>query len=764
MNKLKLIWIGPRESEVLRIKDMFYKTITYYGSNKENNVSLNELNGVRLSNMYKKQIAFDFYLKEIKSLIYFDVYFMFYNPLLAYKIAKHIPNFISKCICLNKYDTLIFLNDKTKTRYWLKEHINVPEFKMVEGEHCNIEYLKRIFEKSEKFIVQENVSSGGNGTFLVDDNSNFIPNNSQIYLCTKYIENNISINIHIIVSSKQVIIESPSIQLIQKKNGRLIYFGADYIEAKRLECLDELNTSANKIATLLQKIGYRGVCGIDFVYSNKKLYFIELNPRFQASTFLLNDFRIDKGLKSIQELQINSFSNKPLQSGLYDTNESFYRIVHLGNDQFEKYIYERSKNCNYIKYIHTDNAFLSKKIEDDAYMYHIVFSTNICSINADGEIFIAENIKNHHLDNSFRFTNDLLKLKIALINQGVILSDIFIEYCEKSGGLRKGVFSAIDIIINDQIYINTPCNIKFTELSPFKIDIDKNNQPSLYYLDQKLINIKIYTKQILKKTKTKNGINFDRIAFIATDRVRIRHYYSCYYKDKNIGCSFCNAKKQIKEFKYEDITDTIDYYLNNVSFRHFLIGGGTGLPENETTVISNIAKYISSKSNKPIYVMSIPPKNLDVLEKYYKNGVSEVAFNIEIFNRDKAALIMPGKGNLSLNNYFDALQKSTVYFGKTGNVRSMIICGFDDIQTFLSGIEKLAQMGVAPIISVFRPMPNTVFENHIAPDNNYLYNIFIKSEEICKKYKLKLGPSCSACQNNTLSFPSNINRNIFFNA
>ena len=37
---------------------------------------------------------------------------------------------------------------------------------------------------------------------------------------------------------------------------------------------------------------------------------------------------------------------------------------------------------------------------------------------------------------------------------------------------------------------------------------------------------------------------------------------------------------------------------------------------------------------------------LDLLKKYKKAGINEVAFNIEIWNRELAKKIMPGKGDI----------------------------------------------------------------------------------------------------------------------
>ena len=61
-------------------------------------------------------------------------------------------------------------------------------------------------------------------------------------------------------------------------------------------------------------------------------------------------------------------------------------------------------------------------------------------------------------------------------------------------------------------------------------------------------------------------------------------------------------------------------------------------------------------------------------------------------------------------------------------------------------------MGVAPIISVFRPIPGTEMENVIPPDDEWLMELLVKGESICRKYGLSMGPDCPACRNNTLSY------------
>ena len=159
------------------------------------------------------------------------------------------------------------------------------------------------------------------------------------------------------------------------------------------------------------------------------------------------------------------------------------------------------------------------------------------------------------------------------------------------------------------------------------------------------------------------------------------------------------------------------------------------------------------KSDKKIYVMSLPPKNTTVLSDYFNAGVTQIGFNIEIFNPSIAQCIMPGKGKITRRAYFDALEKSTHFWGNSGNVRSLIIVGLEQRASLVSGIEKLCQLGVMPILSVFRPIPGTFMENVVPPSNNFLRKLYVECESICIRYNLHLGPDCAYCQNNTLSLP-----------
>ena len=151
--------------------------------------------------------------------------------------------------------------------------------------------------------------------------------------------------------------------------------------------------------------------------------------------------------------------------------------------------------------------------------------------------------------------------------------------------------------------------------------------------------------------------------------------------------------------------------------------------------------------------MSVPPKKPSILKEYFEAGVTEIGFNIELFDEEKALYYMKGKGTIPRQEYFSYLKEAVKYWGNTGNVRSLLIVGLEETNSLLQGIEELCKIGVMPILSIFRPIPGTFTENIVPPSNHYLRNVYMEGTKICKEYSLHLGPDCPACQNNTLSLP-----------
>lgn len=762
----KYIWVGHRESEIFKTSNLFTSSITSWGSNENGNISYcKEFDTRNIDNELRNM----FIIEKLKKILINSNYkVLFYSSTLAYSLLNLYPNFQDNFICLNSKNILELLNNKINTRLWLSNHVPVLKFILLSGAECHINNLKSLFPNCHTFIIQEAKSYGGQGTFFIDSHNHaeVVMNlkRDSLYLVSQYANPSFSVNNHLLITDTDIITFPSSTQIIEKHKNKLMYMGADFVNYKNIDKAyqKKIRQFSKKIGHLLQGIGYKGICGIDYLIYNEEVYFVEINPRFQASTFLLNIALEEHGFPCIQELQISSFNgNQILLSEKLknmDVNYSFYRYLKIEQDCQRQYMDKITllQKCSEVKYIIKD-GYKDNEYIDETYLYQAVWNRHISSCSKDYTLHLHPNIPiQYFIDDALPLKNtneSLMRLKIALLNQGVQLLSETIRKINLYGGYNESVFYSIDIILFDYLRINAPLNINLSSLSPFFIGISDNEFVLLYY-KKELCKISLEFSKSIKQLNTKNGIPYEKIAFISGDRLRIKPERRCFFKTNGKGCFFCPGYKvslQDDDYDMNDIEEVIDYCIENETFRHILIGGGSADPSIDQNKILPVIKYIRSKTQKPIYLMCLPPNDISYIDKYIDAGVNEIAFNIELWDREIAREYMPGKGNISLEDYLNKLEYAIKRINKIGNVRSMLIVGLENNENTLSAIECLTSKGIQPMLSIFRPTTNCKLPYIVQLSNEDIYNFYIEAEKVCRKNNVFLGPSCPSCQNNTLT-------------
>ena len=99
---------------------------------------------------------------------------------------------------------------------------------------------------------------------------------------------------------------------------------------------------SNTIATQVRKMGYRGILGIDYILTeNKDIKFMELNPRFQSSTFILNQYLREHYSIDMATLHYMAVENQNLpqiDTQQMEINKSFLNCNSLNTfEMFENY-------------------------------------------------------------------------------------------------------------------------------------------------------------------------------------------------------------------------------------------------------------------------------------------------------------------------------------------------------------------------------------------------------------------------------------------
>lgn len=760
-----IYWMGIRKSDLLSIDSLYQGSITFFGDGKDRNICLFNEGITRKNHNIELEIFEEFNQKSILQVLQEDpdAKFMFYNPLLAYSLEGNLRK---RVICLNKPDILKVINDKMLCKLWLRDSVKLIETIQIFGAELSLDKLNNLLNNKREYIVQLPVSSGGTGTYVLNSqNQDEVMtkiSSSQLYTVSPYYRNAISLNIHCVIFEDTFRLYPISIQIIKEEDNNLIYKGCDFITGTALndDIKKQLRLQAEKICRKLNQCGYRGVCGIDFMLIDGQVFFCEINPRFQASTIALNLALSENHQKTINEATLNAFSDyKPPVEDLFDMHISYSLYAYeknIGNAEFHKNIFQTYFTM-YPQYtLLKDGYAFDTDAEQGAYLFRTIFPHPLTNI-VNNELRINELFGGYES----KLTIEPIRLKIMLINFGVTFTEEALSYIKETGDLREGNFSAVDIVLANDFIVNCPYGINHSEYSPFTICL-VDHKLVLYYFNKLITDVTIYYESKLNQKKTASGVPYCAVAFLATDRLRINYNPVCYYKNVKKACQFCNLPEQNTPYTFDDIVSIIEDFINHESFRHILLGGGSGSPKSNFQDIIRLIRFLKNKTAKPLYLMSPPPENLEIISQLYAEGIDEVAFNIEIFHDKLAAKYMPGKGHIPREHYYKALEKAVSLWGKGGNVRSMVILGLEPENSLLSGIERLCKIGVQPMISLFRPMENTPLSCMLPLSIQKTMELYKMIKNICAKYGQILGPSCVYCQNNTLSIPENYMDKIFF--
>lgn len=345
-----LVWVGIRESEI-KYSDFIDNSISIFGN--DSNSLQNEIKkNINHNDDKSYKLIDDFYNKEIIKQIQKNpnIKFMYYSQIYSYYSMKKL-GLLNHVICFNNQDLIEFINSKFKIKEYLKDYIPILNYIYINGEDYDFEKLKQKYGDCE-FVIQTEEGSGGFSTIVLNESNkdDVKLDSNQTYMVTKYCKNNIPVNIHILISTNDIILFPPSIQNIELSYNRLMYKGSDFITYNEIvnnRMDSKLKEYAFTVGKLMQEKGYRGILGIDSIIYDNEVYFMEINPRFQNSSTILNKALQENNLPSLQELHYNCFYDKTIKLKSFDVNYSSY-INEYGalNKEFEIKPIERLDKFN----------------------------------------------------------------------------------------------------------------------------------------------------------------------------------------------------------------------------------------------------------------------------------------------------------------------------------------------------------------------------------------------------------------------------------
>lgn len=325
--------------------------------------------------------------------------------------------------------------------------------------------------------------------------------------------------------------------------------------------------------------------------------------------------------------------------------------------------------------------------------------------------------------------------------------------------VRSGSCGGLDMILPDGTWVNAPVHERFAAASPLRI-VSEDAQPLLLTEDGQ-VPVALIPPPAYYAQRSSRGTPLRLVGQLCSDRLGIGLTNACtYYRSRESRCRFCsiglNTANERGNKHDADVLETVLAALDDpfAPAHHVLLGGGT--PNSTDAGVPRIAKLaaaIKSRRDVSIYAMLAPPRDLAQLERLAEAGVDEIGLNIEVFGDAAARDFIPGKNAaVSRADHWRALERAVELFGPL-NTRSITVVGLEPAADTISGVERLASIGVLPILSPLRPLDGTSLEHHRRLSAGELWELTIAAAEAAGRNGVPLGPLCIACQSNTLTVP-----------
>ncbi|MDR1467432.1 MAG: hypothetical protein LBI55_03345 [Oscillospiraceae bacterium] len=343
----------------------------------------------------------------------------------------------------------------------------------------------------------------------------------------------------------------------------------------------------------------------------------------------------------------------------------------------------------------------------------------------------------------------------------VLKANLFENGISISEGAKKFLNSKSDIWFMDNSYITcTGVSMHFDDQyitvsvrpeSKYKL-VENNEKIFISENEKNLFEATlIFPPNYMKGDIFIGGKKITKYVNTYTDRIRIQAMHGCAN-----SCKFCNAKESGYNFNdIEGLDEAFQIALAQSNASHSFISTNNVKDEDGLKKLTEIIEYFGKKyCDMGLDLMTSPrgftsytdsSQYAPYLNHIKDNGIQGIAVDIELNNSDKFKYYCPEKFLIGQENYFRFIEQAVEIFG-VNHVRSVLIVGLESLEETLKGVEKLAQRGCNPVLSPLFPYG----EANIPPNAELFILAKTKSEKICEKYGIKMGPLCGPCVHNTL--------------
>lgn len=248
----------------------------------------------------------------------------------------------------------------------------------------------------------------------------------------------------------------------------------------------------------------------------------------------------------------------------------------------------------------------------------------------------------------------------------------------------------------------------FNTSSPYHFSMSKGELTLNEDVICKEVNATIYPKWYSVKLST--GRSFTEVFLLEGNRFFHQAYKGCDFMASGCGCAFCSTGLRNNcESSPIEIGEAAGIIKEHIPNAHICLGGGTYLPiADNVRYFSNCIREIRKRNaDIPIWIEMVPP-SIEDIQHLIDEGATSFGFNIELWDEEKRQSICPGKSEIPIKHYLNALEFVAKKLPNRSG--SCLLVGLDNSKSIKEGIKALVNIGVHPCLLPFKPFSGSQLE------------------------------------------------------
>jgi sodium-dependent dicarboxylate transporter 2/3/5 len=284
--------------------------------------------------------------------------------------------------------------------------------------------------------------------------------------------------------------------------------------------------------------------------------------------------------------------------------------------------------------------------------------------------------------------------------------------------VRNPVARSVELVLPESVSVSVPVGEEFTAASPFLLELDGGRTMLSGEGDSCEVQVVPAPRYYTKKTRA--GTPMWRIASSYGPYISITPSSRCGFSRSGTSCAFCDVATQglnrDKPLALADVIETLREAFDEgaVEFVYLHIG----YIDTEDAGVEFLEPYVRAIKrhfDTLVAVQLQPPKHNRWIDRFYAVGVDALSYSIQIHDPKILEEQCEGRAvQVGRDRYYDALTHAASVF-PSGTVWSDLIVGLEPIESTLQGIDRLVEMGVLPVLSVFRPLGDIELRDHPLP-------------------------------------------------